>query len=99
MAILGTIIGLFFVLGLLFYLILITVLIIKQIIKFRSSLLQVIELLFCPPALFISGTIWLFHGWRLDPILQLQQILLNSVVTYLVIKRVVNSSKNMNNKS
>ena len=47
---------------------------------------KILELVWCPLALLISGVILLFNGWRLDPILQLQQILLESVVIFLFTK-------------
>ena len=47
---------------------------------------KILELVWCPLALLISGVILLFNGWRLDPILQFQQILLESVVMFLFTK-------------
>ena len=55
-----------------------------------NTILKVIELLYCPFALFLSGVILFFNGWRLDPILQLQQLFLHLIVATSVIKELKN---------
>ncbi|HHP7230396.1 MAG TPA: Ycf66 family protein [Xenococcaceae cyanobacterium] len=42
------------------------------------------ELLFIPTSLFVSGLILLYQGWRLDPILQFQQLLMIIISILLV---------------
>ncbi|MEO1429098.1 MAG: Ycf66 family protein [Cyanobacteria bacterium J06633_8] len=39
----------------------------------------IIQLLIIPIFIVFSGFILLFQGWRLDPILQLQQLILGSI--------------------
>jgi hypothetical protein len=41
-------------------------------------------LLFIPTSLFVSGLILLYQGWRLDPILQFQQLLMIIISILLV---------------
>ena len=53
---------------------------------------QIIELLYCPFAIFIVGIILIFQGWRLAPILQFQQLLLESVVIFLIAKDIIKKS-------
>lgn len=48
--------------------------------------IKVLELVWCPFALLVSGIILLFTGWRLDPALQFQQLLLESIVIFLILK-------------
>lgn len=50
--------------------------------------LRLCELLVCPASLFLSGVILLFRGWRLDPILQLQQLLLHLIVSVAIAKNI-----------
>ena len=45
-----------------------------------NTVLKVWELLVCPIALFLSGVILFFNGWRLDPIMQLQQLFFHLIV-------------------
>lgn len=65
----------------------------SQIIRIVKSsgepldiVIKVLELGWCPFALLISGIILLLAGWRLDPILQFQQLLLESIIIFLIIK-------------
>ncbi|AFY54073.1 Ycf66 protein N-terminus [Rivularia sp. PCC 7116] len=48
-----------------------------------------IQLLVFPIFIVFSGFILLFQGWRLDPILQFQQLLLSALVFYLSLKDIV----------
>ena len=45
---------------------------------------RILQLIFIPIFLLISGIILLFQGWRLDPILQLQQLLMLILTSYLL---------------
>jgi hypothetical protein len=48
--------------------------------------LKLLEIIFIPAIFLLSGIILLFNGWRLDPILAFQQLLLFIVVFYFIIK-------------
>ena len=50
---------------------------------------NIILLLITPTFLISSGLILLFQGWRLDPILQLQQFILSFLVFYFASKDIV----------
>ena len=51
-----------------------------------NTLFRIIGIILCPLALLLSGLILLFQGWRLDPILGFQQLLLGLVVLFLIVK-------------
>ncbi|MEH2293547.1 Ycf66 family protein [Nostoc sp.] len=51
--------------------------------------LYIIQLIFTPIIMLLSGAILLFQGWRLDPILQFEQVLLLVLILYLSIKDIV----------
>ena len=45
-----------------------------------NTVLRLLELFIFPIALFLSGVILIFNGWRLDPVLQFQQLLFHVIV-------------------
>ncbi|MEL6495029.1 MAG: Ycf66 family protein [Cyanobacteria bacterium J06623_7] len=63
---------------------------VNQASSVLSLILKIYELLICPGALFLSGIILIFNGWRLDPILQFQQLLFHLVVGVAVAKEINN---------
>ncbi|WP_019508884.1 Ycf66 family protein [Pleurocapsa sp. PCC 7319] len=90
-----SVVGLFDVLGGIGYFILIITQVLESVRKSNSSLyiiLKVLELLFCPIALLLSGGILIFNGWRLDPILQFQQLLFHLIVIVCLVKEAMRSS-------
>jgi len=46
----------------------------------------VIQSVALPIFILLCGFILIFHGWRLDPILQFEQLLLFMVIVYLILK-------------
>lgn len=48
--------------------------------------LCIFQAIILPISLFLSGIILIFHGWRLDPILQLAYYLLFASLLYLIAK-------------
>ncbi|MFN6474111.1 MAG: Ycf66 family protein [Nostoc sp. SerVER01] len=54
-----------------------------------SLSLYIIQVIFTPIVLLLCGGILFFQGWRLDPILQIQQFLLSLLIIYLTIKDIV----------
>lgn len=46
----------------------------------------IIQLFLLPVFLLLSGLILIFQGWRLDPILQFQQLIISALVFYLSLK-------------
>lgn len=52
-----------------------------------NTILKILELTFCPPVLVLSGVILFFNGWRLDPILLFQQVLLEIIVMVDVLQQ------------
>ena len=53
----------------------------------ESDMLKVWELFLYPIALFLSGVILHFNGWRLDPLFQFQQLLLHLIVAIALVKQ------------
>ncbi len=51
--------------------------------------LYIIQLIFTPIIMLLCGAILLFQGWRLDPVLQVEQFLLLLLILYLSIKDIV----------
>lgn len=51
--------------------------------------LYIIQGIFIPVLMFLSGVILIFQGWRLDPILQFGQVILFLLIIYLTIKDIV----------
>ena len=80
---LTTLLGLLDIVGAVYYLCL-TIGSITQGVRRSTSplntILKVWELLVCPIALFLSGVILFFNGWRLDPILQFQQLCFHLII-------------------
>jgi hypothetical protein len=66
-----------------------------QLIRTRNRLsssaiiFYCIQLVVIPAFLLLSGSILIFQGWRLDPILQLQQFILFLLIVFLIIKEMV----------
>jgi type III secretory pathway component EscS len=56
----------------------------QQAIVDRGSNSRVIQLSFGPLILFVSGIILLFQGWRQDPILTFKDLLMSTLMGYLV---------------
>jgi hypothetical protein len=54
--------------------------------------LYIIQLIFTPIIMLLSGAILFFQGWRLDPILQFEQFLSLLLILYLSIKDILTSS-------
>ena len=46
--------------------------------------IRILQLLLAPLILLQSGAILFFNGWRLDPVLQLQQFLPSFLIAYLI---------------
>jgi Ycf66 protein N-terminus len=46
---------------------------------------RILQLVFLPLFLILSGAILFFQGWRLDPLLVFQQFLIEFVLIYLVV--------------
>ena len=86
-----TLLGLLDILGSIGYLILTFTQLSRGVYSSTSTLstaLQVIELFVSPIALLVSGVILIFNGWRLDPILQFQQLLFHLIVGVSFVKMV-----------
>ncbi len=47
---------------------------------------RLLQLMLGPSILFLSGVIVSIQGWRLDPILQFQNLLLTVLVFYLIVR-------------
>jgi len=55
-----------------------------------------IQLVVVPIILGFSGFILVFQGWRLDPILQIQQLLLSLLIVFLLLKDIFINTVNRN---
>jgi Ycf66 protein N-terminus len=84
----ASIIGMFYVSLSVVYLLFMIILFVKRASRLQSStkVRYILQLAFIPFVLFSSGFILVFQGWRLDPILQAEQVLLFILVLYLIIK-------------
>ena len=51
--------------------------------------LYIIQVIFTPIIMLLCGIILFFQGWRLDPILQIEQFLLLLLILYFAIKDIV----------
>ncbi|AFY41265.1 Ycf66 family protein [Nostoc sp. PCC 7107] len=54
-----------------------------------SLIFYVFQTIIIPIFLLTSGLILVFHGWRLDPILQFMQLLSTMLIIYLCVKDIV----------
>lgn len=52
-------------------------------------LFHLIKIIIGTTAFEAYGLIMIYHGWRLDPYLQLSQFLLSLIVAYLILKDIV----------
>ena len=84
-------IGLFYMLFSISYFIFMIAFLRKGAKKLNNSAIAfyVIQAMFVPFLMLISGVILAFQGWRLDPILQFGEFSLLVLVTYLSVKDVV----------
>ncbi len=74
----------------LFYLIFAIIQLIRRNkISSSTTIFYSIQLIIIPTFLLLSGLILIFQGWRLDPILQLQQFILFLLIVFLIIKEMV----------
>ena len=46
--------------------------------------LRILQVFFAPISLFVSGAILIFYSWKFDPLMQLQQLLLNGLIVYVI---------------
>ncbi|MBC6431751.1 hypothetical protein FM036_13500 [Nostoc sp. HG1] len=51
--------------------------------------LYIIQVVFTPIIMFLCGIGLFFQGWRLDPILQIEQFLLLLLIVYFTIKDII----------
>ncbi|MGB3640652.1 MAG: Ycf66 family protein [Rivularia sp. (in: cyanobacteria)] len=56
----------------------------------------IIQLVIIPTFLLLSGIILVFRGWRLDPVLQFQQLILSLLVIFLSLKDILINAVNRN---
>ncbi|BAY92569.1 MULTISPECIES: Ycf66 family protein [unclassified Tolypothrix] len=54
-----------------------------------AFIIYLLQALLIPSIMLLCGFIFVFQGWRLDPILQLAQFLLTSLIIYFSIKDIV----------
>ncbi|WP_445631545.1 Ycf66 family protein [Nostoc sp. DSM 114167] len=73
------------------YLILTLVWLSQRVTRLRgwALALYIIQLIFTPIIMLLSGVILYYQGWRLDPVLQFEQFLLLLLILYLSIKDIV----------
>lgn len=61
-----------------------------------TTVFYIIQLILLPPLLLLSGIILVFQGWRFEPILQFQQLVLSALIFYLSLKDIVINTVNRN---
>ncbi|MBD2239555.1 hypothetical protein H6G35_23570 [Aulosira sp. FACHB-113] len=54
-----------------------------------AFIIYLIQALLIPSIMLLCGFIFVFQGWRLDPILQFAQFLLTSLIIYFSVKDIV----------
>ena len=84
-----SLIGLFHIIGAVIYFIISiaqVVIVIRNTGTLMQIVIRVLQSLFAPAILYISGGILLFQGWRLDPILAFQQVIITGLLIYLIIR-------------
>ncbi len=90
---LATILGFGQMLGFLAYLVISIAQIVAAFESKRNGdkVLRILQLIFLPFCLLLSGFILIIQGWRLDPILMFQELLLCILLGYLVILDLIRS--------
>ncbi|HEY9646488.1 MAG TPA: hypothetical protein V6C88_08975 [Chroococcidiopsis sp.] len=58
-----------------------------------GKLLRILQLIFAPICLLVSGGILVFQGWRQDAILQLKDLLMAVLIAYLIAIDVLKSRR------
>ena len=53
----------------------------------RKKVFYIIQTILVPISLFLAGLIFLFQGWRMDPILQLSTLFLHIPIFFLMINQ------------
>jgi hypothetical protein len=92
-----TLLALLDIVGSLFYLCLSIGSIIEGVRRSTSpvnTILKVLDMVFCPIFLLLSGVILCIGGWRLDPFLQLQQFFFHIIVGVSLAKETKNLVRN-----
>jgi hypothetical protein len=54
-----------------------------------TFIIYLLQALLVPSIMLLTGFIFIFQGWRLDPILQLAQFLLTVLIVYFCIKDIL----------
>ncbi|MEH2165861.1 MAG: Ycf66 family protein [Nostoc sp.] len=87
----ASIMGIIYLLLAVVYLIFMVFWLVKRGIRLTSwaLALYIIQAIFTPIIMLLSGFILVFQGWRLDPILQFGQFLLFLLIIYLLIKDII----------
>jgi Ycf66 protein N-terminus len=90
----GSLLGIISVLLGAIYLILMVFFLFKRATRLTNYALwlSIIQAIFIPALMFLSGLILIFQGWRLDPILQFGQFLSFLIIIYFGIKDIVINS-------
>jgi hypothetical protein len=88
---LAGLIGIIYLLSAIIYFILTLAWLVQRGTRLRGWALSlyIIQVIFTPIVLLLCGGILFFQGWRLDPILQIEQFLLSLLIIYLTIKDIV----------
>ncbi len=88
---LAGLLGIVYVLLSVAYFIIMMVLLAQRSSRLNGSALvfYLLQAIFAPILMFFCGLILVFQGWRLDPLLQLMQLLLSVLIIYLSIKDIV----------
>ena len=85
----GGIVGNFYILGSLAYFIFMIIWLRTNRVNSSALALHILQLIFVTVLMLVCGCILIFQGWRLDPPLQLVQLLSFALITYLIIKDLV----------
>jgi hypothetical protein len=90
----GSLLGIIYVLLGAIYLILMVFFLFQRATRLTNYALwlSILQAIFIPTLMFLSGLILIFQGWRLDPILQFGQFLSFLIIIYFGIKDIVINS-------
>lgn len=61
----------------------------KNALPLWARLIYILQGVLLPVIMLVSGIILMFQGWRLDPVIQFQQLLLLLVIIYLSFKDII----------
>ena len=84
----ASLLGMLYIIFGIFYMIFMVTLLFRRANSLHgiAFVIYLLQALLIPSIMFLVGFIFVFQGWRLDPILQFAQFLLTLLIIYFVVK-------------